>query len=577
MILRTTRSPIYACLCLAWYSWTPLPSFAASADQLPDLQHVVQPGDTLENIARLYLQDPQQWPELASVNHVRNPRQLPIGSVIVIPKSLVGYQNATVDYLQGTVQVRSGSEQPWQPMAVGMTVTEGDEIQVADRSYATLKLSDGSRVQISANSQLRLQQLRKNSRSQAQQSVIELQKGGVDSSVIPADTRAGARAQRRFDIKTPMATTSVRGTRFSVHLTDSGNAVTSVDQGVVAVGATRAARPATVPAGSGLAVRADGQAGPVVHQLDAPDLQDNPAVFEDANFLTVHLGAVGGARQYRVAVARDEALQQIVQSQDFAQTTATMPGVPDGSYYVAARALDTRDIPGRPAVRAIKVKATPVPPLYQSPAPQALIGTGDGELVCTEGGQGIVAYRIQVAADAQFTQPLKDFQQLERCSTGLQGLQNLAPGNYFWRAASIRRLADGSLDQGPFAKPQAFRAGRNPQGLGADSLGVGEATMSQQLQLSWPAEAGQQFNLQLSPNAQFDGTVTEAHLEQPRWTSEQLAPGDYYVRIQVLDPSGLKSKYSEPRKLSVKTLIATGGEGNLVIRTRDGKPVQSPR
>lgn len=573
MILRTTRSPIYACLCLAWYSWTPLPSFAASADQLPDLQHVVQPGDTLENIARLYLQDPQQWPELASVNHVHNPRQLPIGSVIVIPKALVGYQNATVDYLQGMVQMRSAAEQPWQPMAVGMTVTEGDEIQVADRSYATLKLSDGSRVQISANSQLRLQQLRKNSRSQAQQSVIELQKGGVDSSVIPADTRAGARAQRRFDIKTPMATTSVRGTRFSVHLTDSGNAVTSVDQGVVAVGATRAARPATVPAGSGLAVRADGQASPVVRQLDAPDLQDNPGVFEDANFLTVHLGAVGGARQYRVAVARDEALQQIVQSQDFSQTTATMPGVPDGSYYVAARALDTRDIPGRPAVRAIKVKATPVPPLYQSPAPQALIGTDDGELVCTEGaGTDTKTYRIQVAADAQFNRPLRDFNALEHCSTGLQGLP---AGSYFWRAATIRRLADGSLDQGPFAKPQAFRAGQNPQGLGADSLAVGDVAAPMQLQLSWPAEAGQQFNLQLSPSAQFDQAVTETHLDQPRWTSEQLAPGDYYVRIQVLDTSGLKSKYSEARKLTVEPLITTGS--GLVLKTGDGKPVQSPR
>ncbi|MGE8319272.1 MAG: FecR domain-containing protein [Comamonas sp.] len=568
--MRATRSPIYASLCLAWYAWTPLPALAASADQLPDLQHVVQPGDTLQRIAQRYLQDPQQWPELGRVNSVRNPRQLPVGSVILIPKALIGYQNATVEHLQGTAQTRSGAQQPWQPLAVGMTLTEGDDIEVADNSNATLKLSDGSHVQIAANSQLHLQQLRQNQRSQAQQSVIELKKGGVDSAVNPSE----GRTKRRFDIKTPLATTSVRGTRFSVQLTDSGSAVTAVDQGVVAVNAAHAARPAAVAAGSGLAVGADGKAGSVVRQLDAPGLQDNPAVFEDADFLTVRLGAVGGARQYQVAVARDEALQQLVYRKNFAQPTATMPAVPDGSYYVAARALDAQDIPGRPAVRAIKVKAHPVPPLYQSPAPQGLIGTDDGELVCTEGGAGIVAYRIQVAADAQFTQPLKDFQQLERCSSGLQGLP---AGNYFWRAATIRRLGDGSLDQGPFAKPQAFRAGRNPPSLGADSLGVGDAAMSQQLQLSWPAEAGQQFNLQLSPSAQFDGAVTEARLEQPRWTSEQLAPGDYYVRIQVLDPSGLKSKYSEPRKLSVKSLIATGGDGNLVIRTRDGKPVQSPR
>lgn len=569
------RSPLYACLCLAWCSWAPLPSLAASADQRPDLRHVVQQGDTLQHIAQLYLQDPLQWPELASLNGVRDPRRLPIGSVILIPKSLLSYQNATVGYLQGKAYLRSNSEQRWQPVTAGMTVTEGDEIQVAEDSYATLKLSDGSQVQISANSQLRLEQLRKNSRTQAQQSVIELQKGSVDSTVTPAAARSGtgkdARVKRRFEIKTPLATTSVRGTRFSVQLTDSGNAVTAVDHGVVAVDAKRTAHAIAVPAGSGLAVRADGRAGPVVRQLNAPNLQENPAVFEDANFLSIHLGAVNDAQLYRVVIAKDEALQQIVESRDVAQTTATLPGVPDGHYYLAARALDSQGIPSSPAIQAIKVKATPVPPLYQSPAPQGLIGTDDGELVCTPSAEkDVQAYHIQIAADTQFNQPLRDFKPLANCSTSLQGLP---PGHYFWRTAAIRRLADGSLDPGPFAKPQAFRVGKNPQGMDANGIGVVPVPM--QLQLSWPAEAGQQFNLQLSSSEQFDQSATEEHLDQPHWTSKQLAPGDYFVRIQVLDPSGLKSKYSAPRKLAVEPLVTTGGD--LVLKTDDGKPVQSTR
>jgi len=47
------------------------------------------------------------------------------------------------------------------------------------------------------------------------------------------------------------------------------------------------------------------------------------------------------------------------------------------------------------------------------------------------------------------------------------------------------------------------------------------------------------------------------------------------VRIQVLDPSGLKSRYSDPRKLTVEPSVVTGA--GTVLRTGEGKAVLSPR
>ena len=64
-------------------------------------------------------------------------------------------------------------------------------------------------------------------------------------------------------------------------------------------------------------------------------------------------------------------------------------------------------------------------------------------------------------------------------------------------------------------------------------------------------------------------------LDQSRWTSDALTPGDYFVRIQVQDPSGLKSRFSAPRKLTVEPAILTGS--GAVLKSNDGKLVQSPQ
>ncbi len=565
--VHVSRSaPLMMALALAF----PALLHAASATDLPDIRHEVRAGDTLEGVAKKYLKDPQQWREVGRINQVPNPTRLPIGSVIVIPASMVGYQNVTVEHVQGAAQLRSVLDSSrWQALTQGSVLTEGDELQVPANSFVTLKFADGSAVRITENSQIKLSELRKNGRTNDQHSVLQLDKGGIESSVVPAIEQ---RRKRKFEIKTPMATTSVRGTQFSVSISESGQALTSVDTGTVAVDGSQRSQTAVVHAGSGIAVQQDGRVGSVVAQLQPPSLQNNPAVFEDADFLTLRLGAVADAQKYQVLLARDAALHQVLRSQTFANTTAKFEAVEDGSYYISARALDGQNIPGKPNVQAIKVKATPVPPLYQSPQPGGLIGLSDGELVCIEGGQGIVAYRVQVAADAGFAKPLQDSNQLTACKTALQPVP---AGDYFWRTASIRKLADGSLDQGPFSKPQAFKAGVNPGTLGADALSASESSNPSQLQLAWPSEAGQTFTLQLAQNEQFDKPLSSVQLDQSRWTSDALTPGDYFVRIQVQDPSGLKSRFSAPRKLTVEPAILTGS--GAVLKSNDGKLVQSPQ
>ena len=102
--VHVSRSaPLMMALALAF----PALLHAASATDLPDIRHEVRAGDTLEGVAKKYLKDPQQWREVGRINQVPNPTRLPIGSVIVIPASMVGYQNVTVEHVQGAAQLRS--------------------------------------------------------------------------------------------------------------------------------------------------------------------------------------------------------------------------------------------------------------------------------------------------------------------------------------------------------------------------------------------------------------------------------------------------------------------------------------
>ena len=192
------------------------------------------------------------------------------------------------------------------------------------------------------------------------------------------------------------------------------------------------------------------------------------------------------------------------------------------------------------------------------------------ELRCTE-VPGVRWYRVQVATDAQFTASLRDEQRLNECRLPLGALP---AGNYFWRMASLQQMPDGQADQGPFALPQPFRVADRPATLSLQSLQArdGDSTVH----LHWPAQPGQQFRLQLAPatDPAFDKTSQDVVLNAPQWTASELSAGEYLVRIQVLDPSGLQSDFSPARKITVGSGIRTGS--GLPVSTSSGEPLSRP-
>ena len=528
----------------------------------PDIEHRVQIGDTLQALSIRYLGTPQLWPQLQAHNQVSNPRHLQPGTVLRIPMRLLPLGSAQVDFVQGEATVTTPGNASATIVQTGQRLPEGARVQVAPNSFVTVRLADGTLVRVQADSDLQLQQLRRRGRAGDAQSVLELRRGSVETSVPPSSG-----GTRRFEIRTPKASTSVRGTRFAVALTSDERALTAVTEGTVAVAPHAQQQATLIQAGHGVVVAANGQLGTPQELLPAPDLSALPATLHDADFLSLTLPPVAAAVAYQVQVAHDADFTTVVRGGSFPDAQVHLRAVEDGSYHLSVRAVDSAGLPGQLAQRTIKVKAHPVPPLYQAPAPGATISRTQGELLCTT-VVGAARYRIQVATDATFATPALDETQSQQCGTRVQAL---APGNYYWRTASVRDLPGGG-DQGPYASAQPFTVANNPGTPDAAAVQVGSAGPG--LQLRWPGESGHSYRLQLASTADFATLLADERLLAPTWTTAELAPGEYFVRIQTRAPSGLESDFSTPRVVRAQAAVQSGS--GLPVTSSDGRPLTRP-
>ena len=510
------------------------------------------PGDTLIHLGQRLLVDPSRWPEIASANAMRNPNYFRAGTVLRIPLRLMHTEPVPATLLNVSGQATSGAGVPW---AAGQSVDESAEVHTGADGHVTLRLVDGTSLRLRPASQLKVRESRRVRGTDSVRSATRLEQGRVEVEAKPA--RAG---RPGFEIDTPQGVLGVRGTEFRV----ASDPVQQVTRGEVLTGAVAfadrsgGATAENVPAGFGTVIGATGGVATPVRLLGPPDISALPTLHERL-LVRFAIPDLAGATAYRGQVARNPKFDDVVADLTSATPELRFAGLPDGDYILRVRAIDAQGLEGQDADLPFKLKARPEAPLPSAPTPRAVLHADHAEFAWAANEQA-QSYRLQVATDETFKQPLHDLKDLR--SLNLK-IDDLRPGNYHWRMASVR----AGDDRGPWGATQNFELRPLPATPIPKPPAVGEKAIN----FSWEGAPGQTFEFQVAREITFAELVFEQTLSEPSIELPLPGTGRFYVRLRARDADGFIGPYTTPQRFDVPNCLRdSSGEcvraaGALVI------------
>src|SRR5882724_2658654 len=244
--------------------------------------HIVRPGDTLEQLAEVYLGAARRWPELARLNpDVHDPRRLQPGSrlrIFLAPSG--GTPAAQIEILSRTVDERP-SPIPWSPAVQGDLLVEEDGVRTAAKSSAAMRFTDGTRLLVTEDSLVFLRRSGDRLKATTAKKAVEIVEGQADLS-SDATGRTAGRASASSEIEVRLGNTratsrpspaGVLNTRARRPGEGGAKVMVYGGAGEVEAGGAKVA----VAEGMGTSVGKDGPPGPPEKLLPAPRLLSPPA------------------------------------------------------------------------------------------------------------------------------------------------------------------------------------------------------------------------------------------------------------------------------------------------------------
>jgi hypothetical protein len=150
-------------------------------------------------------------------------------------------------------------------------------------------------------------------------------------------------------------------------------------------------------------------------------------------------------------------------------------------------------------------------------------------------------FRLQIATNADFKPTLFD----QKDIVGFDYKQVLAPGNYFWRIASI---ATGE-NQGPFSDRFSFVQYKLPVSPVFDAPAIGKTEIA----LHWtPNDQSKTFIYQISSDPQFAQALITSTTDKILAIVTKPAPGVYFLRVKSVDSEGNEGLFGIAKKFTIE-------------------------
>ncbi len=528
-----------------------LPLSCSAAASAQDWNYRVRPGDTLWDLGTRYLKPTVSWEELRNHNAVANPYRLPPGQVLRFPIAWLRVEPAPARVVAVRGQVDVGTDgQPSAAAREGMRLPIGSHIRTGADASITLAFADDSRLLLREHSELRLDQLSSYGATGMVDTRLRLQRGRSGSRVTPAQGPAS-----RYMITAPTATSSVRGTVFRVSAGQDGDpAATEVVEGRVQVGNRHGQRmvapgQASLSASAGHAPAAV-QPLPPAPELDAARLRLAPLP------LLAAWQPVPQARGYRVEVVRADAPEVLLFARDTTDSSIRIDDLPAGQLRLLVRAVAADGVEGHDSAHDFEVPDGLPPPLTTAPVHGQTLAQAQPRFAWAQ-VPGATASVLQIAREPAFRQPLVE---RRTDATRLRSPVALAPGDYYWRVASV----DAQGRSGRFGQALPLRVSDAPPDSGLQPAQAGRG----QLTLRWqPGADGQRYRVQVDRRGDFSAPLLDRETRVPEVVMKQpWRGGTLHVRVQYIDDDGYAGPFSSAQQIRLPCKLCYGaGAGALLL------------
>ena len=315
-------------------------------------EYTFRPGDSIWKIAEKYTTTVDNWLEIRELNKIHEgpDRRIPPGTRIIIPVSMLKLQPVpalVIAVSGGPGLVRANGEAL--EAVVGMQLFSGDRIVTGNGQSLRMQFADESELQVLPGSEVVLDKLSHHKHTGMVDTRLRLNSGRISTRVKKL------KPDSHYEIKTPAATTAVRGTEYRLSSESVLLSRAEITEGTIGVSAGGTDK--DVKEGYGIVAEKDKPLPEPVKLLPAPTISDNLSV--DKSMLQVSWDELEGAESYRYQVAKDEQFNDVVIDNSTVDSKIEIKDLLPGRYYLRVRGVDRYKLEGFDAIRDYEILEPP--------------------------------------------------------------------------------------------------------------------------------------------------------------------------------------------------------------------------